>query len=43
MRINRNGTEIPYSAHVINKPQDLQNLGWTPEEILAIINNKVTA
>ena len=42
-RIIRNGTEIPYPAHVINKPQDLEHLGWTPEEILAIINNKVTA
>ena len=43
MTINRNGKEIPYPGHVINKPQDLQHLGWTPEEILAIINIKVTA
>ena len=44
MRINRNGVDIPFPAHVINKPQDLEHLGWTPDEILDIINNnKVTA
>ena len=43
MRINRNGKDIPYPPHIINKPQDLKNLGWSPDEILAIIDNKVAA
>ena len=43
MHINRNGTDIPHPPHIIKKLQDLQHLGWSPDEILAIINNKVTA
>ena len=43
MRINRNGKDIPHPPHIINNPQDLKDLGWSPEEILDIIDNKVVA
>ena len=43
MRINRNVRDVMHPPHIINKPQDLKNLGWSPAEILAIIDNKVAA
>ena len=33
------GFEGMPKPHIINKPQDLESLGWTREEILKIINN----
>ena len=33
------GNSVMPKPHIVNKPQDLENLGWSPEEIQKIINN----
>ena len=33
------GKSVMPKPNIINKPQDLKHLGWSPKEILDIINN----
>ena len=39
--IHKNGKDVLPPPHIVNKAQDLKQLGWSEAEILAIINNKM--